>query len=45
MLAQERANVLKRLLNANGFKNVTTKTIVNDSLGNTVARNRAAKIE
>ena len=45
MLAQERANVIKKLLNANGFKNVTTQTIINDSLGNTVARNRAAKIE
>ena len=45
MLAQERANVLKRLLAANGFKNVTTKTIINDSLGSTNARNRAAKLE
>ena len=45
MLAQERANVLKKLLNANGFKNITTQTLINDSLGNTDARNRAAKIE
>ena len=45
MLAQERANVLKRLLAANGFKNVTTKTLINDSLGSTNARNRAAKLE
>ena len=45
MLAQERANVLKKLLSANGFKNISTQTLINDSLGNTDARNRAAKIE